>query len=150
MQLDESLMKADQDAWWNDVVKKLERMLREAALKLFNENTLDSDQMHNYFISGESNAIRYIHTYIQTHTRTHARTHTHTNIYIRSLSLTVTEREVRQGILAAKDPDAHCVTYLRVFTNAEDVGRESDPVNATPLAHARSLACTLARIRPQV
>jgi len=53
LQLDESLMKADQDTWWNDIVKKLERMLRQAALKLFNENTLDSDQMHNYFMSGE-------------------------------------------------------------------------------------------------
>ena len=67
LQSDEALMKADQDAWWNDIVKKLERMLRQAALKLFNEKTLDSDQMHNYFMSGESNV--YTHTH-NTYTRT--------------------------------------------------------------------------------
>lgn len=47
------LMDADQDAWW-EIMGKLQKMFRKGAQVLFMTRKLDRDQMHNYFMSGES------------------------------------------------------------------------------------------------
>ena len=56
----------------------------------------------------------------------------------------MTEREVRHGILTAKDQHAHCVAYLRVITNMslavfcnarnfiDMIGHDTDSVSILP------------------
>lgn len=51
------LQAQDQAAWW-DTLGKMQKVLRKAAQSLYNDNKMDKDAMHNYFMSG------IVHIYI--------------------------------------------------------------------------------------
>ncbi|XP_066996019.2 NACHT and WD repeat domain-containing protein 2 [Anabrus simplex] len=73
------LQQHDQAVWW-DTLGKMQKLLRKAALTLFNNGKIDKDIMHNYFMS-------------------------------------VTEREVINGILDVKNTKNHCLAYVRYINN---------------------------------
>jgi hypothetical protein len=54
-------MEIDQNAWW-ETLGKLQRILRKSVQVLFLARKLDKEQVHNYFMSGEtmSSFTRYL------------------------------------------------------------------------------------------
>ncbi|XKL66768.1 hypothetical protein PGB90_010188 [Kerria lacca] len=73
------LQQHDQAVWW-DTLAKMQKLLRKAALNLFNDGKIDHETMHNYFMS-------------------------------------VTEREVINGILNVSNTKNHCLAYVRYVNN---------------------------------
>lgn len=73
------LQAEDQAIWW-DTLAKFQKLFRKAATALYQQDKMDKDAMHNYYMS-------------------------------------VTEREVINGILNVKNTKNHCLAYIRYINN---------------------------------
>lgn len=73
------LQAEDQAVWW-DTLTKMQKLLRKGALSLYQQQKIDKEHMHNYFMS-------------------------------------VTEREVINGLLNVKNTKNHTLAYVRYINN---------------------------------
>lgn len=96
------LQAEDQAKWW-DTLGKFQKLFRKAALALQQQGKMDSDAVHNYFMSGKA----LCHTKVS---------ECHNAWIIKKRSL-VTEREVINGILNVKNTKNHCLAYIRYINN---------------------------------
>lgn len=92
------LQAEDQAIWW-DTLGKMQKLFRKATISLYTAGKMTKDEMHNYYMSG--NSVHQVKN----------------KKLIMKILLLVTEREVINGLLDVKNTKNHCLAYIRYINN---------------------------------